>query len=578
MPKHNMENLGDLQKYVYLRGTITAIESADDTATVTIGDTTHTGCLIYYHCDPEAAKRDNGAIEGGSAGFAVDDEVIVMAKMNAPDAYETLWVIGHTDGVRKCGTFGKMTFNGFDFQTDNRYIFVLKIQDTDGTVGIIACDTEGKFRFPAGFSSASTLSLWYVGGRPGVYVGWQFDDLDDWLVTGGTATVNGDGTCTLPESTTLYQGVTVASRRMVINWIYIRAIIVHEVTGTLTVSTPSGNIEITAPGAYAIPVCYEVYGGSGSVNHNFICYTSAGGSAKISHPMQWFSGKPWNFANLSDVGVDQLFDGQSFVYHTPEDLSGYTGYAVDAIQYYIEQPEGGYDIANGILRYQKTTYPFQFAIQSANSVLTGDEAWTITLKRCRQLLLNTAIGGLTSAEIDFYGQAVTAKLATMSVKKIKQRRLYHSYGSGCFCANGVSWNCTEELEAWSEGSLIPYRYFGMNGQLPESWYCSGVKWIRVESGSPPTFFSDLGSADDETIGKYSSAIMVTDDNGTSPSFTEAEAHLLYDQNIFSTATEEWILAHEGEPVPIYPEQNVADFDVYAWTMIDANGGNDETPI
>ncbi|MFZ3044267.1 MAG: hypothetical protein WA151_00005, partial [Desulfatirhabdiaceae bacterium] len=349
-------------------------------------------------------------------------------------------VIGFESEPKPCESFGKMTFNGFDFQPDNYYIFVLNIQDTDGTVGIIACDTEGKFRFPEGFSGASTLSLWYVGGDPGVYRGWAFEDLDDWLVTGGTATANGDGTCTLSESTTLYQGVTLASRSMVINWIYIRALIVHEVTGTLTVSTPSGNISITAPGAYAIPVCYEIYGETGAVNHNFMCYTSAGGSAKISHPMQWFSGKRWNFANLSDNSVNQLFDGADFVDHTPEDVSGYSGYTADAFQYYIEQPAGGYDEANGLSRYCKTTFPFQFAIHGANSELSGDEAWTITLKRCRQLLLNTPISALTTATIDFFGQTVTAKLAIMPVKKIRQQRTYHSYGSGCFCINGVSWN------------------------------------------------------------------------------------------------------------------------------------------
>lgn len=43
--------------------------------------------------------RDNGAIEGAAAGFSVSDEVIVLKKRDDT----IIKVIGHVDGIRKCG-------------------------------------------------------------------------------------------------------------------------------------------------------------------------------------------------------------------------------------------------------------------------------------------------------------------------------------------------------------------------------------------------------------------------------------------------------------------------------------------
>ena len=43
--------------------------------------------------------RDNGAIEGAAAGFSVGDEVIVLKKRDDT----IIKVIGHTDGIKRCG-------------------------------------------------------------------------------------------------------------------------------------------------------------------------------------------------------------------------------------------------------------------------------------------------------------------------------------------------------------------------------------------------------------------------------------------------------------------------------------------
>jgi hypothetical protein len=97
MPTHDFENIGDVLDFEILKGKITAIDSAADTCTVDAAGSSREA-LIFYHCKPDSIIRDNGAIEGGAAGFKVDDEVIVMINSDA----SVIKVIGHIDGIRKC--------------------------------------------------------------------------------------------------------------------------------------------------------------------------------------------------------------------------------------------------------------------------------------------------------------------------------------------------------------------------------------------------------------------------------------------------------------------------------------------
>jgi hypothetical protein len=100
MPSHDFKDIGDVLDFDILRGTITAIDSATDTCTVTVdGDSLE--ALLFYHCEPDSILRDNGAIEGAAAGFAVDDEVIVMVRKDQ----KVVKVIAHIDGVRHCGNY-----------------------------------------------------------------------------------------------------------------------------------------------------------------------------------------------------------------------------------------------------------------------------------------------------------------------------------------------------------------------------------------------------------------------------------------------------------------------------------------
>ena len=97
MPRRNFKNAGELKDVQYLRGTIQTIDSSTDTCTVAV-DGSVLSALFFYHCEPDSPLRDNGAIEGGAAGFSVGDVVVVQVKYDYGEAL----VVAHTDGVRHC--------------------------------------------------------------------------------------------------------------------------------------------------------------------------------------------------------------------------------------------------------------------------------------------------------------------------------------------------------------------------------------------------------------------------------------------------------------------------------------------
>jgi hypothetical protein len=109
MPRKNFKNFGDLQQYEYVPGVIDSIDGEADTCSVMIGENSYTDVPIYYHCKPDSPERDNGAIEGAAAGFAVDDPVVVLRQRIpeevAGDFEQKLFVIGHRWGIKKCDGF-----------------------------------------------------------------------------------------------------------------------------------------------------------------------------------------------------------------------------------------------------------------------------------------------------------------------------------------------------------------------------------------------------------------------------------------------------------------------------------------
>jgi hypothetical protein len=100
-PRFEEDNWGSITSHIYAKGIITAVYPEDDTADVTVpGYQNGSGTVIFYHCSDDAEERSNGSIEGGSAAFAVDDEVIVMCEA---DTGTPIRIIGFVEGIKYCG-------------------------------------------------------------------------------------------------------------------------------------------------------------------------------------------------------------------------------------------------------------------------------------------------------------------------------------------------------------------------------------------------------------------------------------------------------------------------------------------
>ncbi len=100
MPKYDHDNWGDIADHIFAKGVITAVDSENDTADVTVeGYQNGADIPIYYHCDPESEEQANGSIKGGAAAFGVDDEVIVMCTTDG----HPVRIIGFVDGIKECG-------------------------------------------------------------------------------------------------------------------------------------------------------------------------------------------------------------------------------------------------------------------------------------------------------------------------------------------------------------------------------------------------------------------------------------------------------------------------------------------
>ncbi len=99
MPLYPHANFGDVQSYTFMKGTITSVDSGEDTANVMVpGGSDGVDTPLFYHCDPDSEERGNGAIEGAGSGFNVDDEVIVMCTVEGAPVR----IVGFVDGPKLC--------------------------------------------------------------------------------------------------------------------------------------------------------------------------------------------------------------------------------------------------------------------------------------------------------------------------------------------------------------------------------------------------------------------------------------------------------------------------------------------
>ena len=105
MPTHDFIDIGDVLNFELLQGEIKTIDTATDTCTVSVGGVVYSA-LIFYHCEHDSVLRSNGAIQDGSTGFVVGDQVFVMKKKVISPALSEVKVVGHVNGCRHCVSDG----------------------------------------------------------------------------------------------------------------------------------------------------------------------------------------------------------------------------------------------------------------------------------------------------------------------------------------------------------------------------------------------------------------------------------------------------------------------------------------
>lgn len=127
MPKYEHDNWGDIQDYIFARGTLTAVDSEFDIADVTVpGYRDGSDVPLFYHCSDDAAERSNGAIEGAAAAFGVGDDVMVMCEA---DTGTPVRIIGFINGIKACEFTINYTINNKTPQQSQ----TIKIVDALGT-------------------------------------------------------------------------------------------------------------------------------------------------------------------------------------------------------------------------------------------------------------------------------------------------------------------------------------------------------------------------------------------------------------------------------------------------------------
>lgn len=213
MPTLNYENAGALVEYDYLQGTVTALYPEDDTADVSGVCGSLSKIPIFYHCKPDSVARDNGALTGAAGGFKVGDSVVVLKSSGgASSSLYSLdkialkgtgstatgpkyFVVGHYDGVRKCG--GDILF--FIVRREDSAYFIERYKIESLESGVNPAVLEGVVTLKPEIVIPETKQLYVVSGDSNInslivqcyaeyingirWPGWTGAGIDDWWRT-----------------------------------------------------------------------------------------------------------------------------------------------------------------------------------------------------------------------------------------------------------------------------------------------------------------------------------------------------------------------------------------------------------
>ncbi|MBF0488064.1 MAG: hypothetical protein HQK98_07865 [Nitrospirae bacterium] len=107
--KFQVSGAGHIANQRYLWGRLTAINSNDDTGNVVILDENlsdtaeaYSNIPFYYNCQKNMTERSNGALEGASPAFELNDRVHVRYTLDSGNKKE-FKIVGFLNDMKACG-------------------------------------------------------------------------------------------------------------------------------------------------------------------------------------------------------------------------------------------------------------------------------------------------------------------------------------------------------------------------------------------------------------------------------------------------------------------------------------------
>jgi DNA-directed RNA polymerase subunit K/omega len=110
MARINIENIGGAVDSRFRKARILKVHPEDDTADIELVDTDekYLKVPIFYHCEPEAKQRNNGALEGAAAAFEEGDIVYVKFKKAGEKLQNPVIVAG--EELKACAAYNIILF------------------------------------------------------------------------------------------------------------------------------------------------------------------------------------------------------------------------------------------------------------------------------------------------------------------------------------------------------------------------------------------------------------------------------------------------------------------------------------
>jgi hypothetical protein len=143
MARINIENIGGVVDSRFRKARILKLYPKDDTADIELVDTgeKYLKVPIFYHCEPEAKQRENGALEGAAAAFEEDDIVYVKFKKEGEKLQQPVIIAG--EELRSCTTWNIILFYRDEADTIKAALYSLKRDKLEKDLDVEALRERG---------------------------------------------------------------------------------------------------------------------------------------------------------------------------------------------------------------------------------------------------------------------------------------------------------------------------------------------------------------------------------------------------------------------------------------------------